>query len=72
LEGSVNTLNRLNPYVVVELNHALAKRNRSNSEAFYFLAKQGYQEALVLEHENFVFKKGISFKTPTQFILKYK
>lgn len=71
LEGSVKTLNRFNPYVVVELNHALAKRNRSNSEAFEFLAKQGYEQALVLEHENFVFKKGISFNTPTQFILKY-
>jgi len=71
LEGSVNTLSRFNPYVVVELNHALAKRNRSNSEAFEFLAKQGYEQALVLEHENFVFKKGISFNTPIQFILKY-
>lgn len=71
LEGSVNTLSRFNPYVVVELNHALAKRNRSNSEAFEFLAKQGYEQALVLEHENFVLKKGISFNTPNQLILKY-
>jgi hypothetical protein len=56
---------------VVELNHALAKRNRSNSEAFEFLAKLGYEQALVLEHENFVLKQGISFNTPTQLILKY-
>jgi hypothetical protein len=56
---------------VVEHNHALAKRNRSNSEAFEFLAKLGYEQALVLEHENFVLKQGISFNTPTQLILKY-
>jgi FkbM family methyltransferase len=71
LEGSVNTLRQFNPYIVVELNHALAKRNRSNSEAFEFLAKLGYEQALVLEHENFVLKQGISFNTPTQLILKY-
>jgi len=72
LEGSIHTLKRFNPYVVVELNHALAKRNRSNSEAFEFLAKQGYEQALVLEHENFVLKKGLSFDATTQLILKYK
>lgn len=71
LEGSINTLRHFNPYIVVELNHALAKRNRSNSEAFEFLAKQGYEQALVLEHENFVLKKGISFNAPFQLILKY-
>jgi FkbM family methyltransferase len=71
LEGSISTLRQFNPYIVVELNHALAKRNRSNSEAFEFLAKQGYEQALVLEHENFVLKKGISFNTPAQLILKY-
>jgi hypothetical protein len=71
LEGSINTLERFNPYVVVELNHALSKRNRSNSEAFEFLAKQGYEQTLVLEHENFVLKKGLSFKASTQIILKY-
>ena len=71
LEGSINTLKRFNPYVVVELNHALSKRNRSNSEAFEFLGKQGYEQTLVLEHENFVLKKGLSFKASTQIILKY-
>lgn len=57
LRGAEKTLERLNPWVVVELNHALNKRNQSNSAAFEWLAKQGYEQALVIDHENFIFKR---------------
>ncbi|NBX69846.1 MAG: FkbM family methyltransferase [Proteobacteria bacterium] len=72
LEGSVDTLMRFNPFIVVELNHALAKRNRSNSEAFEFLGKLGYEQAMVLEHENFVLKRGLVFSGNTELTLKYR
>jgi hypothetical protein len=45
----------------VELNHALSKRGQSNSEAFLWLRKQGYESALVIDHENFILKKGANF-----------
>ena len=50
-----------NPWLVVELNHALAKRGQSNSEAFLWLRRQGYSSALVIDHENFILKRGESF-----------
>jgi len=58
LQGAQKTLKKFNPWLIVELNHALSKRGQSNSEAFLWLHSQGYNEALVIDHENFVLKKG--------------
>lgn len=57
LRGAEQTLQKHNPVVVVELNHALAKRNQSAGEALAWLAERGYRQALVLDHDNFVLQR---------------
>lgn len=57
LMGAEETLRRHNPVIVVELNHALAKRNQSAGEALAWLARQGYESAVVLDHDNFVLQR---------------
>ena len=58
LKGSVATLDRYNPYILVELNHALAERGESVASALDWLAGQGYREALALDRENFVLRRN--------------
>ena len=58
LRGAEQTLLERNPVIVVELNHALAKRNQSAGEALAWLAQRGYRKALVLDHDNFVLQRG--------------
>lgn len=58
LLGAEKTMRRFDPYVVVELNHALVKRNQSNAEALDWLSSLGYEHSLNLEYENFVLKKN--------------
>lgn len=58
LRGAEQTLRERNPFVVVELNHALAKRGQSAGEALAWLAQHGYRKALVLDHDNFVLRRG--------------
>lgn len=58
LRGAEQTLARHNPVIVVELNHALAKRNQSAGEALAWLAQRGYRQALVLDNDNFVLQQG--------------
>ncbi|MGM4986967.1 class I SAM-dependent methyltransferase [Tardiphaga sp. 841_E9_N1_2] len=57
LRGAENTLRKFNPWVVVELNHALDKRGQSANEALEWLVSQGFRNALVLDHENFVLRR---------------
>jgi FkbM family methyltransferase len=58
LRGAEKTLVEKNPYVVVELSHALSRRNQSAGEALAWLAKLGYRESLVLDHDNYVLHKA--------------
>jgi len=58
LRGAEQTLQKRNPLIVVELNHALSKRNQSAGEALAWLAHRGYQKALVLDQDNFVLCRG--------------
>jgi FkbM family methyltransferase len=57
LQGAVDTLQTYDPYVVVELNHALSRRQQSNAEAMAWLSRLGYSDALVLDFDNFVLKR---------------
>ena len=57
LRGAERTLDQLNPWVVVELNHALAKRNHSVGEALEWLGARGYTHAHVLDYENYVLRR---------------
>jgi FkbM family methyltransferase len=58
LRGAERTLADRNPVVVVELNHALARRNQSVGEALAWLARRGYRKALVLDNDNFMLQRG--------------
>ena len=58
LEGAKETLSRLNPVVLVELNHALSTRNRSSAEAFELLLAAKYDKCLVLDSHNYVFSRN--------------
>jgi FkbM family methyltransferase len=57
LRGAEQTLVQHNPVIVVELNHALAKRNQTASEVLAWLAQRGYRQALVLDNDNYVFQR---------------
>ncbi|MEI3807213.1 class I SAM-dependent methyltransferase [Agrobacterium radiobacter] len=57
LKGSLQTLDKFNPWILVELNHALAERKQSVSQALEWLASVGYHEALVMDGENFLLRR---------------
>jgi FkbM family methyltransferase len=57
LKGAAETLARFDPWVIVELNHALATRGQSVGEALLWLTGQGYTEALVLDAENLLLRR---------------
>lgn len=62
LQGAEEALIELNPFVMVELNHALSKRNQSNTEALEWLAKLEYENCIVLDYDNFLLKRGYRCK----------
>jgi FkbM family methyltransferase len=64
LQGAERTLERLNPWIIVELNRALAKRNHSVAEALEWLAARGYSSAHVLDYENYVLRRPVSEASP--------
>ena len=57
LRGAEKTLLEFDPYIMVELNYALAERNQSNMEALEWLAKKGYETTTVFGYENFLLKR---------------
>jgi hypothetical protein len=58
LQGAEQTLLKHDPYIMVELNHALNKRNQSNTQALEWLAGLGYTSAVVLDDDNFLLKRS--------------
>lgn len=61
LQGAEKTLVKFNPFVMVELNHALIKRGHSNMQVLEWLARLGYSACVVFDHENFLLRRGSSF-----------
>ena len=58
LRGAEQTLLKHDPVVVIELNHALAKRDQSGTEALAWLSRRGYRKALVLDrYDNFILQR---------------
>jgi len=57
LKGAKNVLKKYDPFIIVELNHALSNRGSSNMEALDWLIEQGYTAALVKDNDNFILKK---------------
>lgn len=58
LHGAARTLARFDPWVAVELNHALATRGQSVADALLWLAGQGYTDTLVLDQQNFLVRRA--------------
>jgi len=58
LMGGEKTLERLDPWLVVELNHALGVRGYSNMAALSWLLDRGYRQCLVLDYDNFVLRRS--------------
>jgi FkbM family methyltransferase len=58
LMGAEKVLERFDPWLVVELNHALGVRGYSNVAALAWLWDRGYRQSLVLDQENFVFRRS--------------
>lgn len=58
LFGAERTLERFDPWIVVELNHALAKRQQSVGQVIGWLLGRGYRGALLLDHENYVMRRA--------------
>jgi FkbM family methyltransferase len=57
LMGAERTLKHFNPWVVVELCHALSKRNQSVQEALEWLIAKGYRKSHVLDQTSFVLRR---------------
>jgi FkbM family methyltransferase len=66
LMGAEKTLERFDPWLVVELNHALGVRGYSNMAALSWLRDRGYQQALVLDYDNFVLRRSRGSELLTQ------
>lgn len=58
LQGCENTLKTQNPIVVVELNHALGKRNFTVAHGVDFMKSVGYSLDKILDSENYIFTKN--------------
>lgn len=57
LLGGRTFLTEQNPLIVVELNHALGKRNHNVQEALEYMTEIGYKLQHVLDGENYIFIK---------------
>ncbi|MDP8207389.1 MAG: FkbM family methyltransferase [Candidatus Electryonea clarkiae] len=56
LQGAREVMRTQNPYIVVELNHALHKRDTSPDQALRWMAEQGYVHTKVFDRYNYLFK----------------
>lgn len=64
LQGAEKTLARFDPWLIVELNHALGQRGQNNMAALDWLVERGYRESLVLDYDNFVLRRA-ALSTPS-------
>jgi len=59
LQGAEATLDRFDPAIVIELTDtALALRDQSTLQVLRWLAERGYTQGLVIEDNNFLFRRG--------------
>lgn len=57
LRGARQTLLEQDPFVMVELNHALSQRQQSVPQALEFMIELGYRECESYDYDNFLFKR---------------
>ena len=63
LRGAERSLQKFNPWIVVELNHALDRRGQNAGQAIEWLLTRGYQEAVVLDYDNFVLRRQLRVRS---------
>lgn len=56
LKGARQVMHRFNPWIVVELNDGLLKRNQSVRQALEWMYSQGYRRTHVTDAENHIFR----------------
>lgn len=66
LQGAERTLARFDPFVMVEINHALARRNFSPTQVYSWLMERGYDSATVYDQENHLLKRSLCAENKTQ------
>lgn len=74
LQGAEQTLASFDPWLVVELNHALGQRGQNNVAALDWLLARGYRHSLVLDHDNFIVRRREppeAFRTSRQLVLNF-
>ena len=59
LRGAEKTIFKFNPYIMVELNHALNVRNENIIQVLNWMHSKGYETTEVYDSENFLFKKNL-------------
>ena len=59
LQGAEKTLERLNPWIVIEVNYALRKRGVDEAVVYKWLGERGYGDVLVLDNENLIMRRGV-------------
>lgn len=64
LQGAEQILDRLNPWIVVSLDHTLTTRSHSLGEALEWLAARGYSSAHVLDYHNYVLRRKVGPALP--------
>jgi FkbM family methyltransferase len=64
LWGAKKTLDRFSPIVLVELNHALATRGHTPSEAMEWMLERKYSHATVVDADNYIFTKSWNLGDP--------
>lgn len=74
LMGAEQALAKYDPWLVVELNHALGVRGYSNLAAAEWLLDHGYRHCQILDHDNFVVRRAAppeSFSTGKALTLNF-
>lgn len=66
LQGATETLQKHDPYVIVELNHALNQRNQSVPQVLGWLSALGYKTIICIDYENFLLKRNYELSTEEQ------
>jgi hypothetical protein len=52
-----NVLKNLNPYFLIEINHAAKKRNTTEQQIINYMKSYNYLVLKILDKENYLFKK---------------
>ena len=64
LQGAEQTILHFDPWIIIELSDSLALRGSSADEVLRWLEIRGYQAALVLDKENFIFRRQPATLSP--------